>query len=227
MKAVNLIPLDARGRRTSSAGARSGLGAYLVLAALVVVVLMGSAVAYTGRQVSDRKADLARAEQQARDAEATAATLVPYTTFATLSRARVQTLDGLIAGRFNWSLGLREVARVVPRDVDLISLAGSGGSLRAALPVPAIDLVGCAKSQSRVASLLARLRAIDGVQRVTISSSEKSENGSPSDSDCRATSQMPQFQLTVFFQAQHGIVPAADATAATAATTATTPGGAG
>lgn len=232
MKAVNLIPPDARGHR-STGGAPSGMGAYVVLAALVVVVLMGSAVAYTGRQISERRADLARTEQRAHDAEAKVSALVSYTAFAALSRARVDTLNGLIGGRFNWSLGLREVARVVPADVALISLvgtasptaavegAGSGGALRSTLPLPAIDLIGCAKSQSGVARLLARLRAIDGVARVALSSSDKTDNASPSDSDCRSTSQMPQFQLTVFFRAPQGIVPAADATAAT------TSGGAG
>jgi len=247
MKAINLIPPEARGRRgsvfsASSAisGAPQGLGAYVVLAVLVVGVLMAGAWAFTGRQVSDRTADLARTEQSAQAAEAKVAAMGPYTAFAAASKARVETLGGLIKGRFDWSHGLREVARVVPPDVDLVSLVGttspnasvqgaSGSSLRSALAVPAIDIIGCAKSQSQVARLLAGLRAIDGVQRVSLSSSEKSENTSPGDADCRATSQMPQFQMTVFFNEQEGIAPASATTATTAAAApADTPtGGAG
>lgn len=246
MKAVNLIPREARGGRSPKAGAATlavhvpqALGAYVLLAALTIGVLMAGAWAMTGRQLSDDRADLARTEQVAQAAEAKVVSLRPYTAFAALSSARVQTLSGLIDGRFDWSSGLREVARVIPRDVDLLSLvgttsptssvqgAGAGGSLRSALPVPAIDLIGCAKSQSRVAELLARLRSIDGVQRVSLASSEKSDSTSSSDSDCRASSRMPQFQVTIFFRPQAGIVPAAAATTPAAATASTAPSATG
>jgi hypothetical protein len=241
MKAVNLMPPEGRGHRLAKAGAAKvpagpprALGAYGVLAALAVAVLMAGGWAISSRQLSDGNTDLARTEAAATAAEAKVASLKPYTAFAELSRARVETLNGLIKGRFDWSAGLREVARVVPSDVDLISLvgttspnssvqgAGSGGSLRSALPVPAVDLIGCAKTQSHVARLLARLRAIDGVQRVSLASSEKADSASVSNTDCRGTSGMPQFQVTVFFQAQEGIVPAASATT-TASTTGAAP----
>jgi Tfp pilus assembly protein PilN len=247
MKAVNLIPPDRRSSRKAGFGparrvtdVARPMGAYVVLAVLGLAVLMAAGWALTGRKLDDRRATLATTEQAAQVAEAKVASLKPYTAFATLSHAREETLNGLIKGRFDWSHGLREVARVVPSDVDLVSLvgttsptssvqgAGSSGSLRGALPVPAIDIIGCAKSQSHVARLLARLRTIDGAQRVSLSSSEKSESTALSDSDCRANSRMPQFQMTVFFQAQAGIVAAADATTATVAGTqpAATTGGA-
>ena len=231
MKAVNLIPPEGRARRLAIGGAGSGpaappraLGAYGLLAALATGVLMAGGWAVTNRQLNDGKSDLARSQAAAQAAEAKVAALAPYTAFATLSQSRIETLNGLIKGRFDWSHGLREVARVVPPNVDLISLVGTvsphtavqggggGGSLRASLPVPAIDLIGCAKSQAHVARLLASLRAIDGVQRVSLSSSEKADSASVSNTDCRANAGMPQFQLTVFFQAQDGIVPAAAAT---------------
>jgi Tfp pilus assembly protein PilN len=243
MKAVNLIPPDARksGRGSAGPGFATGIGAYVLLGALAVAVLMAGAWAMTGRQLSDKQTDLARVQREAQTAEAKVASLAPYKQFSTLATSRVDTLTGLIDGRFDWSAGLREVARVIPADVDLTSLvgttspssrvegAGGNGSLRSALPVPAIDLIGCARSQSRVAELLARLRAVDGVQRVSLSSSEKSDSASLSDTDCRRTVRMPQFQVTVFFRAPAGIVPATDAkpaagAAATgAAATSTTP----
>ena len=240
MRAVNLIPPDARrARAQAGAGLAGGMGGYVLLATLAVAVVMAGVWAMAGRGLSEKQAELARVEQQARAAEAKVASLAPYKRFATLSTSRVETVKGLIDGRFDWSAGLREVARVVPADVDLTSLvgttsptsavegAGGSGSLRAALPVPAIDLIGCARSQGRVAELLARLRAIDGVQRVTLASSEKSDTASLSDTDCRRTSNMPQFQLTVFFRAQPGIVPSADARPALAApaSTASSAGG--
>ena len=78
-----------------------------------------------------------------------------------------------------------------------------------ALPVPAIDLVGCARSQARVASLLVRLRAMDGVERVSLPSSEKSESSSRNDTECRGTDQMPQFDLTISYEGKPAL--AADA----------------
>ena len=231
MKAVNLIPPDG----AKGAGPRIGIatggpiGSYVVLAVLAVVVVMVGASALTGKQLNDKKSELARVQSEAQAAEAKSTALKPYTDFAALRQARVETVGGLLNGRFDWAHSLREVARVVPSDVDLTSLTGTvsptskvgtgggGGSLRTALPVPAVDLTGCARSQARVATLLARLRAIDGVQRVTLASSEKAQGASSNDTDCRATSKMPQFQVTVFYKAPEGITPAADAAAAAAA----------
>ncbi|MDP8968833.1 MAG: hypothetical protein M3N04_09555 [Actinomycetota bacterium] len=224
MRAVNLIPSDAakseRAKFVIPAG--TPIGAYVVLAVLAVAVVVAGAWAVTNKQLSDKQSDLARVEREAQVAEAKASSLKPYTEFAALSKARVDTVAGLLDGRFDWAHSLREVARVVPRDVDLTSLVGTvsptstvegggGASLRSALPVPAIELIGCAKSQAHVATLLARLRTIDGVQRVSLSSSEKSDSASLSESDCRSTEKMPQFQLTVFYEAQDGIVPAVTA----------------
>lgn len=242
MKAVNLIPPDRRGPRRLDFGpgrratdVPRSIGAYAVLLVLGLAVVMAGAWALTGRKLDDRRAKLATTEHAAQVAEARVASLRPYTAFATLSHARQETLNGLIQGRFDWSHGLREVARVVPEDVDLVSLVGTtsptssvegggtSGSLRADLPVPAIDIIGCAKSQAHVARLLARLRTIDGAQRVSLASSEKSDSSALSETDCRANSRMPQFQITVFFQAQAGIVAAVDATTATVAGTQPSP----
>lgn len=232
MKAVNLLPPDRRGPRRLDFGpgrrvsdVPRPIGAYAVLAVLGLAVLMAGAWALTGRQLNDRRAQLATTEQAAQAAEAKVASLAPYTRFAALSASRTETIRGLVNGRFDWSAGLREIARVIPTDVDLTSLTatsspgsavqgGASDELRAALPVPAFSLAGCARSQSRVAQLLARLRAIDGVQRVSLSSSQKADSASANESDCRSTDQMPEFTLTVFFHAPSGIVPAAAATAA-------------
>ena len=235
MKAVNLIPTDTPRVKGGKAVASSGpIGAYVVLAVLAVAVVMAGSWAFANRQLSSKQSELTRVQREADVAEAKTNALKPYTEFAALRTARVDTVGGLLKGRFDWAHSLREVARVVPGDVDLTSLVGTvspaskvegggGASLRAASPVPAVDMIGCAKSQAHVATLLARLRAIDGVQRVTLASSEKSDTASLNDTDCRATSKMPQFQLTVFYEALDGIVPAADAQGATTAATTANP----
>lgn len=228
MRAVNLIPGDApKGARGGAAGATGtaggAVGAYVVLAVLAVVAVMAGANALAGRQLAEKQSELVAVEREAQSAEAKAAAVKSYTDLAAQRKARVDTVDGLLAGRFDWSESLREVARAVPSDVSLTSLVGtvapntaveggSGGTLRAALAVPAIDLIGCAKSHADVSRLLTRLRSIDGVQRVSLASSEKSEATAASDTDCRTNDKMPQFQLTVFYDAPKGIVPAVDAT---------------
>lgn len=235
MKAVNLIPTDTpRGSRAPRLAAAGGpIGAYVVIAVLAIAVVATAAWTLTNKQLNDRQTQLAQVEREAQAAEAKTNALKPYTEFAALRSARVDTVSGLLDGRFDWAHSLREVARVVPADVDLTSLVGTvsptskiqgagGGSLRSSLPVPAIDMIGCAKTQAHVATLLARLRAIDGVDRVSLSSSEKLDTASRSETDCRATSKMPQFQVTVFYEAQDGIVPAATAGATTGAPAAST-----
>lgn len=225
MKAVNLIPQETRRGKIGGGGAGAGAGAYVVLALLAVAVVVVAASAFAGRELAGKQAELARAESAAQATEAKATTLKSGDSTATLRKARVETIKGLVDGRFDWSQSLREVAGAVPSDVDLTSLVGTvapttqlagggGGSLRAALPVPAVDLIGCAPSHARVATVVARLRTIDGVQRVSLASSEKSDAASLNETDCRATDKMPQFQLTVFYEAPEGLTPAVDATVA-------------
>lgn len=243
MKAVNLIPGDTPRAERSRALAPGGpIGSYVVLAVLAVAVVLAGALALTNKQLGDKRSELAVVERDAQAAEAKAASLKSYTEFAALREARVETVDGLLDGRFDWSHSLREVARVIPEDVSITSLVGTvapgskveggaTGTLRSALPVPAVDLIGCTDSQADVARLLARLRAIDGVDRVTLASSEKNESASQNETDCRSTVKMPMFQVTVFYAALDGIVPAASATtasnsAAAAASTTAPAGGA-
>jgi Tfp pilus assembly protein PilN len=226
VRAVNLIPGDQR--RGGGTPGRSGSAAHVVLG--VLAVLLAAMVVYvvSANQVTSRKGELTKANTEAANLEQQAAALRPYKEFATLSQTRVQTVASLAASRFDWERALRELARAMPGDVWLTSLsgtvapgvsiesAGSGastGSLRSALQVPAIEVVGCTESHSRVSSVMSRLRTMKGVQRVSLGSSEKSESsggaGSAagavtggSSSDCRNGSRrFPQFELVVFFKA--------------------------
>jgi Tfp pilus assembly protein PilN len=136
----------------------------------------------------------------------------------------VQTVTSLAQSRFDWSQTLHEVARTIPAGTSLLSMKGTvqpgvsveGDSdpLRTALPVPAIELRGCTQTQKAVARMMASMRRIEGVQRVSLSSSEKVEATSD-DGGCR--SDTPAFSMTVFFNAV-----TATATPGAAAATATT-----
>jgi Tfp pilus assembly protein PilN len=238
MRAVNLIPAEDR-RGAGGAAGRSGGGAYVVLGVLVALVAMASAYVLLGKSVDDKKADLARITRDAQVAESQAQSLASYTKFTAMSSKRVQTVSQLAQSRFDWSHALHEVARVLPENAWLTSLSattsptvsgGSGGSsLRGALSVPAIEVQGCTTSQRSVAKMMARMRLIDGVQRVSLDNAAKGEDSgatgtstvSGGSGDCRGGhGKFPQFSMVVFF-ASMPAVPASPAT--TAAASSTTP----
>lgn len=222
MRAVNLIPNDQRRGGGGGPGGRTGSAVYVVLGALGVLVLAMAVYVLTGNQVTTRQGEVAKANQAATTLEQQAAALKPYTQFATLSESRLQTVSSLAGSRFNWERAMRDLARALPGDVWLTSLVGTvapgvtvkggGGStasLRSAVQAPAIEMVGCTDSQSSVSRVMARLRTMRGVQRVTLASSQKAEGtagptggGAANSSDCRnGNSHFPQFQLVIFFDA--------------------------
>ena len=235
MRAVNLIPVDAR-RNTTVAG-RSGGGAYVLLGALGLLVVLMAAYTIAGRAINDKRSELASVRAQADLIQADADRLKAYQEFAAMRQKRTDTVSSLVASRFDWARALKEIARTVPTDVSLTGLSGTvapgvnvdGGisdNLRSALPLPAMSLQGCTRSQSDVARLMSSLRRIEGVERVSVSNSQKGDTavaptGSsvPTNSgDCTAGSdQHPKFSMTVFFTA-----PAAATAPTTAPGTTTT-----
>jgi hypothetical protein len=108
-----------------------------------------------------------------------------------------------------------------------VSLAGGAGGLRSALPLPALELSGCTVSQDAVARMMSRLRQVDGVQRVSLASSEKAEagaaGGGPS-GDCRmGSAKYPQFQMVIFLSAPTPATTPGAASASATPAAATTP----
>jgi Tfp pilus assembly protein PilN len=221
VRAVNLIPRDQRRGGGGGPGGRTGSAVYIVLGALGAVVLAMAVYVLTGNQVNSRKGEVAKVNQEATALEQQAAALKPYTQFASLSESRLKTVTSLADSRFNWERAMRDLARALPGDVWLTSLVGtvapgvtlegggggSTGSLRSAVKMPAIEIVGCTESQSSVSRVMARLRTMRGVQRVSLAASEKAEGtagggGGGASADCRnGSSRFPQFQLVVFFDA--------------------------
>ena len=99
-----------------------------------------------------------------------------------MAETRIQTVKDLAASRFDWEQALRDISRAIPNDVTLTALNGSissGATAAAAAPSAArstlrpIALQGCTTGQKQVATLLSRLRAVDGVTRVTLTKSAK------------------------------------------------------
>lgn len=218
MRPINLIPPE--DRRGDRAPTRTGPVAHVVVGALALALAGVTAVVLTNNQISDRKSELAGL--QARDAAAKqrAEELAPYAEFAALKEVRVQTVDSLARSRFDWERVLRELAIVVPADVQLanvtgtvtpeVALSGGGGnSLRDATAGPALEISGCAPDHDGVAELAAALEDIDGVTRVGVNGSTKTgaEGGSTGSvgatatDSCQAGQAVSQFQMIAAFDA--------------------------
>jgi len=241
MRAVNLIPPEER--RGERAPSRTGPLAYVVVGALAVGLLAVTAVVMTQNTIADRKSEVASLTVQETEAKAQAGRFQAYADFASLQQARTQTVTSLAQSRFDWDRVLRELALVIPNDVFLTSLAGSvspgsgvssGSSatpaaatesgLRGQVAGPALEMNGCAGSQTAVAGFLTALRDIDGVTRVAVSDSTRSPRGSAaggstSGSSTCSAGKVAQFDIVVAFDS----VPIDPATQAPAAPVATVP----
>jgi Tfp pilus assembly protein PilN len=227
VRAVNLIPPDMHGALKAPAdqGPRreisGGAGPFVVLGVLAACVAGAAGYVLTDNTIKQRQADLASvtARQQAISAKANA--LRPYADFDTKANARVATVKDLATTRFNWDQVLIDVSRAIPADVTLKSLTGnvttdtgggSGGSstLRGAVSSPAVTLDGCAPGQTRVAQLMARLRDVDGVTRVSLNKSDTADTASASGSATTETAARnaepcgagarPTFEVVMFFE---------------------------
>lgn len=223
MNAVNLIPEDQR-RGPSSGPGRSGAGVYVLLGALAVIVIAAAAYVLSTNSISERRGELAKTRLEATAATAEASVLKPYADFAALADTRVGTVRSLADSRFDWEKVMRDLSRAMPRtawlsnftgtvspDVTLEGASASSG-LRASIPVPAVVLSGCADSQDQVAHMMARMRLIDGVTRVSLDSSIKADvakdsagsapadGGSGGDGGCAVKRGAPAFTIVLFFE---------------------------
>jgi Tfp pilus assembly protein PilN len=215
MRAVNLIPGESA-RRSAAEG--SGAAVYVVLAALAALVVLASLWSVANKQTGERRARLDRANAAATAAEARADAAGPYQDFARLAQDRVATIGALASTRFDWSHAMREIGRVLPADVWLTELSGSSGAdgsaptpTASSAPAPTFTLNGCTGSQGKVALLMARLRAIDGVREVDLSKSEKPD--SAGDTSCPAHQDSdPRFEIAISFAVPAAPKDALDAT---------------
>ena len=220
MKAVNLLPNDQRGAAkviapaaAPKAPAGDSFGAYAILGALGLAVVAVAAMVLTTNTISDREAELARTDQQVQAVASEAAALKPYADFKQLAEARVQTVQQLATSRFDWEQTLRDLSHALPRNTRLSSLNGSSrGTADGAAPgtattaSPTIEISGCTSSQTSVAKLMARLRAVRGVTRVTLTSSAKAALGtnavttSPTGGMLCKEKGAPTFAMTIAFE---------------------------
>jgi Tfp pilus assembly protein PilN len=241
MKAVNLLPPDLRGAGTPASAVGSTddsvgrAGALSVLGVLAFCVVAFAAYVLTSNTIKDRQAELDQVTAQAASATQRAAQLRPFADFQAQAAQRVATVRDLADARFDWEQALRDISRTVPANVTLTDLTGTvssesgagGSSARAAIAAPAIELKGCTTGQRAVATLLSRLRTVDGVSRVSLSKSDRPEVA-PVTTAGSTTSQIPgcgkgrppAFEIVMFFEFDKVPATVQDVTVAKPVTTA-------
>jgi Tfp pilus assembly protein PilN len=222
MKAINLLPPDSRGlpkggapKVAAAPEEPAGIGAFVLLGALALCVAALAAYVLTTNSVKDRQAQLDATTAQAEVVAQRVAQLKPYADFQQMAETRIQTVKDLAASRFDWEQALRDISRAIPADVTLTSIdgsissgAGGSSSVRSAIDVPAMELKGCTVGQKQVATLLSRLRSVDGVTRVTLTKSSKPDKATESNTPAGSASAQtacgegrpPAFELVMFFE---------------------------
>lgn len=230
MRPVNLIPPEQR--RGSSAPTRTGSLSYVVVGALAIVLVGVTATVMFGKSVSDKEAEVATLQVDAAEATARAESLSTYTSFQQIHDARVATVSQLATSRFDWQRVLEELSKVLPQHIWLTNLTGTvapgiqvgdgeaESNFRDSVPGPALEVVGCGRSHDDVARLVAAMRDIDGVTRVTAEDSAKANSGTAAGGDsCQTKPSIPQFHLIAAFD---GVTIEGTATAPATATDSTT-----
>ena len=240
MNAVNLLPADLR--RGSGSPGRSGSAVYVALGLLAVAVLLVSYTAHLKGSVSDREAQVARAEAEAASAEQRAATLTRYKALAADTGKRVAGIKSVAGGRVDWATTLREVSESIGTEVYFSTVSAttsataggaSSNALRGAVEAPAVEIVGCARDHRAVARLMARFRSMDDVTRVSLSGSDTggatSGDGAAGtapaaagDEGCRDGGRLKaEFSAVIFLEPKAQPTPADTTTSATTSTGAT------
>lgn len=181
MRPVNLIPAEQR--RGEHAPARTGPLVYILVGALVAALVGVAALVLTGNQISERENEVATLEREDAAARAKAERLAAYVQLREMREQRVATVTSLANSRFDWERVMRELSLILPGDVWLTSLdatasgetegggGSGGGSLRASVQGPALEISGCAQGHDGVAGFVTALKDIDGVTRVGVESS--------------------------------------------------------
>jgi Tfp pilus assembly protein PilN len=239
MRAVNLIPADARGRARGNRGPSTGMQVpvYVLLGLLAAAVALVTVYVLANNSITTRTAQLSNLNAQVTQEQAAVARLGEFTKFSQLAQTRIGTVRSIAAARFDWNGALSDLSKVVPANTTLTSIigtvvpgassgGGSGGtgSLRGAIAAPAFELGGCTRTQDDVAKLMSQLRLINGVTRVSFASSQEGSSSASSGSSQGCGANAPSFNLVVFFQPVPNAGPSGVTSVNTSASTTTTGG---
>ena len=208
MKAVNLVPREAR---RSRGGVKPGAGgisvdsvgpAHFVIGALVIAIALLLLGVLAQNTANDKKATLAALRAQVLTEQAEAAKFATYTGFVQAAQQRETQVREVAEQRFPWERTLNQISRVMPATTYLSSLSATTASTTSttgttSVAGPTITLAGCTATQNMngVATLLRRLRYLSGVESVGFQNAAREH-------DCQSDStDGSSFSLTLGFNA--------------------------
>jgi Tfp pilus assembly protein PilN len=188
MRAVNLVPADARRSRATGSTrpslSTSGFGpAGFVVVMLVIVVALIVLRVLSDNDVNNKQATLAAAQSQVAAEQAEANKLQVYVNFVQAAQAKKQQVEQIAEQRFPWQRSLDQISHVLPASTSLSSLSASttaatatGSATPTAPAGPTFSLAGCADTpnQNGTATLLRRLTMLTGVANVSFENSTRS-----------------------------------------------------
>lgn len=202
MRPINLIPKEERG--SHGGVARTGPLMYVILGVLAVVLIGVVMLVLTTNKVSDREHEIANLEAQKAQVAGKTAQLTPYVDFEGVAKQRIETVNELADGRFDWARVVQQLSLILPPAVLVQSLTASsgGGSGGGTLTTqsPALNIKGCADGQDGTAAVVAAMKQIDGVTRVGLASSSiAGESGGEGGGESECPKNSTQFELTAAF----------------------------
>lgn len=180
MRAVNLLPQDARPKRSFQGSGAVVVAAVAAVAVIVLALGAGYMTAHTradseSQKLADAKIQLAQAQRAAQLRQSKIASgpkanpIVPVPPVTAQEQPRLTALAQALSGRIDWDRVLREFSQVMPADVTVSSLTLKAPSATAA--ADGFSLAGSAFSHDSVARLLARLMLIPDLANVSLASS--------------------------------------------------------
>ncbi len=226
MKAINLLPPDLRGtpksatpKAAATPEAPGGIGAFVVLGALAACVVALAAYVLTTNTVKDRQAQLEAATAHAEATRQRVDQLKPYADFQAMAETRIQTVKDLAVLALRLGAGAaRHLARRPGRRHahraerhDLQRRRRRRAACAARSPPRPSSSRAARLGQKQVATLLSRLRNVDGVTRVSLNKSAKPDTQTPNGpapiadgpggtaATCSGT-RPPEFELVMFFE---------------------------
>jgi Tfp pilus assembly protein PilN len=191
MRAVNLLPADARASTSPLGSFGSGLKARktLQIGGIVTVVL---AALFVGLFLHERSVVHSKRSELATDQARLVAVQAQVNAVRAAQQAaaaRFNAVETVVDSRMNWDRTMRDLAHVLPTDVVLSSLqasapvtaAAAGAASAAATDAPAapattlsaLTVAGSAPSYVRVGVVLDRLALLPWLSNVTLQSTAK------------------------------------------------------
>jgi Tfp pilus assembly protein PilN len=234
MRAVNLIPVEARKGGGAGGLGRSGGLVYVVLGGLTVLVALAAMYGLTSSKIGDNRSELKVIQQRSAEAQSRLAEDAGGATLAQTSAAKALTVKQLAESRTDWAATFDAIARTLPTTTTLTTIDASttpAAAAPGAAPAPgapgsgpSVKMAGCAPSQRAVAMLMPRLRTVPGVETVSLGSSTAAEGGSTAAAGAGvAKCGGVTFEMTLALAAKPAPAPAAAPGAATPGATGAAP----